>query len=349
MIGHYIEDDALDAFSLMGLINGEGNLAMTTSKSLDDFADWVTPSDVDFVLLDINRPDSRSLEKDVARIRESSSAPIIFITGDEAKYYRKQAILAGGQAVIEKDSLSVQSLQSTLALVVEERGRQEQPDTGDHQLIAPSDIADIQAPDQAETGIAFSYIREVLGGIANLDGDEADLRSAAGLLQEATASLRLFIAPIPAASRQTMPKRPVPVGLRAAQTAALAAAKQRGAQFVFQMGVDAVEGAPNLDRIYQGIRYFLYSAIVGSSQGNTLAFSGVPTPAGMRLTISSHEAFAFNLADANNRQVPTDVAQFNPTVALTVAMMLLEVEQPDITLLSRGSMQTITIEKSWIA
>ena len=79
MIGHLIDDDELDTISVKNMVKAQNNLAITSSNSLKDLNEWTRDDEVDFFLLDINRPDSSSMENDLIEIRRWSSAPVVIM------------------------------------------------------------------------------------------------------------------------------------------------------------------------------------------------------------------------------------------------------------------------------
>lgn len=344
MIGHYVEDDELDAFSLVGLINGERNLALTTSRSLNNFQDWVQPQDVDFVLLDIHRPDARSMEKDVAKVRENSRAPIIFVTGDEATFYRDEAVAAGAQAVIEKDGLSPASLESVLKNIAADKPREANIETNEHLLVLHDVHDPVSAIDPAKVEGLFSYVRTILDALSSSDADAEAIKSTLTLVSSASASFKAYYAHEGQDSAQPARPRALPPIIRSIQEAALSAASQKSIKLAFQMGTEAIDGVEAIEKVQLGIRHFLHAAIVGSPQGSTVSFSASPTPGGMRLNVSSSAPFRFDGDNVFTKTLPPAPEQFNSTIAMTLAVMLLGLDKSDFSTFSRGSMHTITAD-----
>lgn len=341
MIGHYIEDDELDAFSLVGLLNGEGNLAITTSTSLKDFDAWVSPQDVDFVLLDINRPDARSLAKDVKTIRQSSKAPIVFITGDEAIHYREQAVAAGAQAVIEKNGLSASLLKSVLQNVAVDRPPIDASSKHEHLLIHTGAEPFDAAIEAGKVASVFAYMRTVVDAIVSSDASAEEMKSTLTLVSGAFPSFSAYYAQGGDSAPGQARTRALPTIIRSIQEAALAAAAQRKIKLVFQMGTGAIDGIAEINKVQLGIRHFLHAAIVGSPAGATISFSASPTAGGMRINASSSTPFRFDGEDVFTKQMPAKPEHFNATISMTLATMLLDLQKADLTAFSRGSLHTI--------
>lgn len=116
----YIDDNEIDARYLAMKARAYEDFVLTTSNSLTHVASTVLPDELDCLLIDINRPDAVSIEEDVAKVRNRSNVPIIFVTGGEANDFRSRAQLAGAEAVVDKRSLSVELVQQ---LAVNARGR----------------------------------------------------------------------------------------------------------------------------------------------------------------------------------------------------------------------------------
>lgn len=346
MIGHYIEDDALDAFSLIGLINGESDLAITTSTSLENFSEWVEPHDVDFVLLDINRPDSKSMQSDVARVREHSRAAVIFITGDEAKYYRDEAVVAGAQAVIEKENLTADTLQEVLLNVVADRSTIGWSAESEHELVKKGDATSSSEVDPVRLGQVIDYVSSIHAGLASSDASEGQLRSTLALLSDAAASLKACYATSGASEPASVASQPLPSVVRSIQESALRSARQRKVRLVFQMGTAALEGISNLSRVELGLRHLLHSAILASGADQTVSFSTTPTAEGFQVTLSTSHEIALEEAEIFERRLPDNVERYSPAIAMTLAVMLLELQPGDISIFSRGSLNTIIVEYS---
>ncbi|MFC6196564.1 response regulator [Ponticaulis profundi] len=107
---HYVEDDNLDAILLTQMAKVVQDLDIRVSRSLGELREQMAEKGVDCVLLDVIRPDARSLEDDIRRIREMTDAPIVFITGNDAEDMRNRALRAGAKALIEKATVSSEVL-----------------------------------------------------------------------------------------------------------------------------------------------------------------------------------------------------------------------------------------------
>jgi DNA-binding NarL/FixJ family response regulator len=341
MIGHYVEDNALDAFSMMGLLNGEANLAMTTSTSLRDFAEWVGPNDLDFVLLDIYRPDAASMESDVKKVRAASIAPIIFVTGDDAKYYREDAVLAGAQAVIEKNGLTITSLKDVLRNVTNPKPRHLMPGAAES-LIDVSVDPSKEPVNPRKVGVAFDYLDLVQRGLADSDADEETMKACLSLLASASKGLQLYFRNDEIASSSG--SESIPSLIRSTQESALAAAAKRSVDLVFQIGVDAFDGVQNNGQVQLGIRYLLYALLLSSDKGNSVTFAGLPARDGMRLRITSKALIELDFEQAHERILPGSSSKFERSIALTLSMLLLNVSSADISELTHSSSNVLMID-----
>ncbi|MEM8794718.1 MAG: response regulator [Pseudomonadota bacterium] len=103
---HFIDDDETFIELLDTQWRRQGGIKLTHSCAIGDVRDRILSHPVDCILVDINRPDAISMQDDVENIRALSSAPIIFITGENAEGLRSDAISAGAEGIIDKDSLS---------------------------------------------------------------------------------------------------------------------------------------------------------------------------------------------------------------------------------------------------
>lgn len=106
MFVHYVEDNDLDALLMTNLTRKDSDLKIEISRTLKELEMHLSVGAADCVLLDLMRPDSTSLEDDVKKIREFSDLPVVFITSSDGDYFRKRAIEAGAEALIEKAALS---------------------------------------------------------------------------------------------------------------------------------------------------------------------------------------------------------------------------------------------------
>ncbi|MGF1544159.1 MAG: hypothetical protein ACFB00_06630 [Parvularculaceae bacterium] len=131
MLFHYVEDNSVDAHLLKRLTDPMDGLAMTTSRSVDDWAesigekrgDGASRPELDGVLIDIYRPDAISIENDIDLVRRICGAPIAFVTGGEIGDLRRRAIDAGAEGVFVKSSLSPAALKDMFQNASERRLR----------------------------------------------------------------------------------------------------------------------------------------------------------------------------------------------------------------------------------
>ena len=106
MLVHYVEDDENDAQYIRAIAQESGEIDITTSPTIEGIKSRIESHPVDCIMLDVNRPDSVSIDNDIQLVRRYTRAPIVFITGMEAEELRFPAALAGADAVIEKMSLN---------------------------------------------------------------------------------------------------------------------------------------------------------------------------------------------------------------------------------------------------
>ena len=106
MFVHYVEDNDLDALLMTNLTRKESDLKIERCRSIEDLRLHLAHHDADCVLLDLMRPDALSVEDDIIAIRKLTNAPVVFITSSDGDHFRKRAIQAGAEALIEKAALS---------------------------------------------------------------------------------------------------------------------------------------------------------------------------------------------------------------------------------------------------
>ena len=111
---HYVDDDDADLAIMLATAKKLPEVSLTTSRTLETLFDRIKASRVDCILLDINRPDTTSLEDDMDAIRQITYVPVILMTGGFANDYRIRATLAGADGVIEKSALSRELLDQVL-------------------------------------------------------------------------------------------------------------------------------------------------------------------------------------------------------------------------------------------
>jgi CheY-like chemotaxis protein len=355
MMGHYVEDDALDALALTGMLGGEDGISLTTSTSLEDFGDWLSGGELDFVLVDIYRPDSLPFEEEIKRIRIHTHAPVFFITGDEAKYYLTDALEVGAKGVLEKEALTADGLVAALESVSPQAGGKEKPEEASLIALAPADWdtggkgGEFAALDPERFEGASRYIGDALRKAASLPADAANAARIFSAIADAHTLLKTYVCD-PTASHSKdennvrhQAGRPVPQVIRHLQRGALALAKQRGVKLVFQTTASIFgEAAP--PSIDTAIRSVLNAVMMGVCEGTTLRFNGLMNCDGVRLSISSDAPLPFNVDDITGRNLPADPRDLGPTVLMTALVMLLGLDAHQLTVFQRGELSTILID-----
>lgn len=345
MIGHYVEDDELDAFALTGMLNHVEGISLTTSASLTNFSEWADPWDLDFVLVDIYRPDSISLKSDVEAIRSVSRAPVFFVTGDDAEHYYENAIAAGAQGVLEKEGLDADRLLEALGSVSgpiksDHDSGERHEDRSD--LLVVDEAGFSGASDPSKVQIGFRYLSDALSHLASSDANAQTLRADAGVLADATRLISSF-AQVAAAPSKTV-SRPAPRVIREMQRASLGFASRRGVKLVFQISADVLDMLGNSPNAVLGIRSLLSAAILGSPAKSTVSVNGMANVEGVRISLSSTEAFQFDLVDVHEKKMPAMTEHFQPTVLMTAASLLLGLTENSFTIVSRGSLNSILVD-----
>lgn len=164
---HYIEDNAQDAALFSRMIRERGDVELTVSPRVDEFENSGDGSRTEFILLDVHRPDSVSLEDDIARIRKFSNAPIMVLTSDQSDGLRQEAMEGGAVGLVDKNSVDANVLQQ-FALNFALR----------HQLSHTGDIAGSNDEPALKS-------EEIKAPLASLVGTFSYLESSLQLLHEA--------------------------------------------------------------------------------------------------------------------------------------------------------------------
>lgn len=123
MLFHYVEDNKFDAALLRREFSTSADAKLTVSDSLEDSSPLPCAAALDGILVDVYRPDSTSIEDDIARLRALSSAPIAFVTSGEIHDTRKRAIAAGAEGVFKKSVLSVDFVRQLFSNARERQAR----------------------------------------------------------------------------------------------------------------------------------------------------------------------------------------------------------------------------------
>ncbi|MEM6414367.1 MAG: response regulator [Pseudomonadota bacterium] len=113
MLLHIVDDNRNERVLMKQLLHGKSDLDIRTSERPESIASADYLPEIDYILVDINRPDALSIPSDVERIRKHSSAPIAFVTGGDIGDYRARAIEAGAEGLFEKHALSPELLSQT--------------------------------------------------------------------------------------------------------------------------------------------------------------------------------------------------------------------------------------------
>ena len=103
---HYVDDDDADLTIMLAMAKKIPDIEITTSRSLEGLLDRIENNRIDCVLLDINRPDTKTLEDDIEAITRLANVPVVLVTGGAAGDLRLRGTLAGADGVIEKSALS---------------------------------------------------------------------------------------------------------------------------------------------------------------------------------------------------------------------------------------------------
>lgn len=344
MLGHYIDDDELDALNVKNLVKTENNLAITCSNSLSDIDEWIQPGEVDFILLDINRPDAKSIEDDLIEIRKFSKAPVLFLTGGNAEDYRLRATKAGAEAVIDKNSLSLELLQQLLLNIVAKSVVQ-LPATNQPERIEPLALAHEKTnSNESKMTLALSYLDTSITNIQEAQYDEKQLQRSLLFLSDVVRSLKIHTVAAneidePSASATTIPKM-----LRELQVTALSKAADKNVKIIFQLSKSGFMKLGQPETAMRGIKHLLNGAIQASRVGGTLSFTGVATPNGLKITISSGTKLVPSTDYIFTKRSPVYLKSYEAMFSMNLAALLLNLEPDDIQILSHGSVHRIEFD-----
>ncbi|MCI5047293.1 MAG: response regulator [Aquisalinus sp.] len=176
MLVHYIEDDDLDASVLKRAAKTNDTLDVTVSKSLEDLSDRLAAKPVDCILLDVLRPESVSIEDDIARVRQLTDAPIVFITGGNASELRLQAARIGADAVIDKEDISPAVLKQIFYNIGARHQAVAQQYQSEHAVF--NDETDSTAQQGKVPAISLSYLTDGLSVLHEIMKDNGHDRTA---------------------------------------------------------------------------------------------------------------------------------------------------------------------------
>lgn len=369
LVGHYVEDDALDALALTGMLNGEAGISLTTSTSLNDFDDWIVGGDLDFVLVDIYRPDSRSFEEEVKRIRAHSAAVIFFITGDEAKFYVDDAVEVGAEGVLEKEALTATGLQQLLRKAIGARPAEPcggkfmasradstrlefgksgaenenlfvKADQRSDWLVMPAQQAAGRV-DPARFEAAQIYLHDAIEALSKSSVEARAFEDILGVLADTQVLLKLVSQG--SVGERGGPAESAPRAIRELQRISLSMAKQRGIELVFQATESVFDGIA-MSEASPCIRSLLKAVIIGSPEGTTVKFNALSNADGIRLSIASSADFPFDADDVIGKNLKKDNKNLPSTILMTAVFMLLGLKVSNITIFKRCLFNTILID-----
>lgn len=120
MLIQYVEDDPVFGFLVSEMFREDENYDLLIKPTLADVQSSPELKKTGFFLLDVNRPDTISIERDFEVIRELTPAPVAFVTQGDTSKLRPRALRIGAEAVIDKDELNSSLLRQ---LVVNARSR----------------------------------------------------------------------------------------------------------------------------------------------------------------------------------------------------------------------------------
>ncbi len=103
---HYVEDNDNDAELFSRMVREEKGVEILVSTRLEDFEKSGSREQTDFILLDVFRPDSISIQDDIRRIRAFTDAPIVLVTSDGSDKVRREAFAGGAEAVLDKSDIN---------------------------------------------------------------------------------------------------------------------------------------------------------------------------------------------------------------------------------------------------
>jgi DNA-binding NarL/FixJ family response regulator len=339
MIGHLIDDDELDTISVKNMVKAQNNLAITSSNSLKDLNEWTRDDEVDFFLLDINRPDSSSMENDLIEIRRWSSAPVVFITGDNADNYRERATLAGAEGVIEKNGLSLDLLQQMLFNIVA-RSQASQKTIPVQAIAAPPKIDHEGTVSANKFSLALSYLETSLARTEDIDLSAEAGQALLRPIRQAAASLKFYTQADPDFRRV----KAVPKIIRELQAEAFALAASKDVTIAIQLSKSGFMKLPSPAIAQAGLKHLLDGVIQASSSGDTVSFVAAPANDGMAITISSKTKIISDLTHIFSKRSPVYLKQYAAMQSMNLAALLLRLTPEDFELVSHGSVQRIRIK-----
>ena len=164
---HYVDDSVEDVKFVERMLRSAVAIHLSSGATLQSLADRVLAQPIDCVLLDVRRPDSKSMADDVALVRAHVRAPVVFLTDTPVSDdMRLKAVEAGAEALLEKSSLSAEFIERVCkTAIIRQRTALDFLSSEDEPLFT------VNGPDVQRLGAALAYIEYGLATIWNVAKD----------------------------------------------------------------------------------------------------------------------------------------------------------------------------------
>lgn len=318
---HYIDDDEIDAQLMLRKADAHKDFELTTATTLEKDNRPNLFANLDCLLIDINRPDAESIEADVALVRGRTRAPIIFVTGGMASDFRVRAQNAGAEAVIDKDSLSVELVEQ---LAFNARGA--------HPVLAPSRANSVsyESFTQDQTPVLLVDYLDVCLWRRHRDRYETDIRRCCRALQLLSGREKHDRDAVKLSTR-----------LHAVRCELEGLAARCNVSLALRINPDQFTAIGRSDCVEMGLICLIGGLIRSTPKGSAVSCTIHDHDGGPAISYSSSDAIGLTTEELFEKRKPHYSSALGNNLAICTGIALLGLRRDQISSLSEGSMQRI--------
>jgi len=106
----YVENTKAEVLAFKKMFERQSDVFVSACARIDDVGARRGAPPIDLLLIDVTRPDIVSVEEDVRTARKYTSAPIVFLTGDDSGPMRDRVLRLGAASVASKEAMSTEMI-----------------------------------------------------------------------------------------------------------------------------------------------------------------------------------------------------------------------------------------------
>lgn len=106
----YVENMKAEVLAFKKMFEHRSDVFVSACARIDDVGARRGAPPIDLLLIDVTRPDIISVEEDVRTARKYTSAPIVFLTGDDSGPMRDRVLRSGAASLVSKAVMSTEMI-----------------------------------------------------------------------------------------------------------------------------------------------------------------------------------------------------------------------------------------------